>query len=403
MDYNNYVAQLIAAKELASNRLLRPNFFGNVVGVGIGNKVVDEVPTETICVRIYVQSKFDIDDVTPAYLLPSSFLDIPTDILPVGRLGVERPLQRRLPAVAEPGKKIEYASPEEVPIGPGSPIRLQSNNANLSSRAVGTLGAIVTSKGKTYILSCNHVLNYNGRVNKDSKAEIVSGDLSFGKYAPKIAAPGKLFVPLKRNGSNVVDCALAEVRFVQQVPAPCDALPMLAEGPWKPPKAKLQAQFPAPIKVAESVEPYRDQAVMKFGAVTGLTRGVVVDINADFYIDYGFGTFLFKNQVVIDGQGQHNFEGPFKDIFATDGDSGALLMDQQNQNPVALIFAEAGRFAVACPYREVEKQIGLLLNPPPEEPLRAPKPRVKPEFTIVTEVPVKETVTHPRYKKKKKN
>ena len=399
MDYN-YVAQLTAAKELASNRLLRPNFFGNVVGVGIGNKVVDEVPTETLCVRIYVQSKFDIDDVTPAYLLPSSFLDIPTDIIPVGRLGVERPLQRRLPAPESDGTKKDAALREEVPIGPGSPIRLQSNNSNLNSRAVGTLGAIVTSKGKTYILSCNHVLNFNGRVNKDSKAEIVSGDLSFGNYAPKIGVAGEFFVKLNRNGSNLVDCALAEVSFVQKSPAPGDALPMMANGPWNPPKARLQAQFPAPIKVAESVEPYRDQKVMKFGAVTGMTKGVVVDINADFYIDYGFGTFLFKNQVVIDGQGQHNFEGPFKDIFATDGDSGSVLMDQQNQNPVALIFAEAGRFAVACPYREVEKQIGLLLNPP-RVAIPKQERRVKPLFTILNTLK-KETSKLPRSTKHKK-
>src|SRR5437660_88829 len=152
--------QLQQAKELASNRLLRPNFFANVVGVGIGKKVVDEVPTETDCVRIYVQSKLKLEDVTPAYLLPSSFLDIPTDIIEVGRLGLEKQV-----------RPLEPAGPIR-PVGPGSPIRLDSKHANLNSGAVGTLGAIVEDeKGNQYILSCNHVLNVNGRVNKDTKAE----------------------------------------------------------------------------------------------------------------------------------------------------------------------------------------------------------------------------------------
>ena len=49
-------------------------------------------------VRIYVQSKLDLDDVTPAYLLPSSFLDIPTDIIAVGRLGLAKLVPKPLEA-----------------------------------------------------------------------------------------------------------------------------------------------------------------------------------------------------------------------------------------------------------------------------------------------------------------
>ena len=118
-------------------------------------------------------------------------------------------------------------------------------------------------------------------------------------------------------------------------------------------------------------------------------KGVVVDIDADFYIDYGFGTFLFTNQVVIDGKGGGNF----KDIFATDGDSGSIVVDEKNR-AVAMLFAEAGRFAVACKFSEVLKQIDLLLNPPQRNPIE-PKPRAIRVFKIVNKLP-KEIVARPR-------
>ena len=73
-----------------------------------------------------------------------------------------------------------------------------------------------------------------------------------------------------------------------------------------------------------------------------MTTGTVVDVNADFYIEHSFGTFLFTNQVVIEGD---------DDNFAGHGDSGSVVVDvgdEEGPKAVALIFAEAGRFAVAC-------------------------------------------------------
>jgi hypothetical protein len=377
--------QLLKAKELASNRLLRPNFFGNVAGVGIGEKVTDGDPTGNACVRIYVQSKLELDDLTPAYLLPSSFLDIPTDIIEVGRLGLA---------------KVVGQLPEAPTISPGCLIRLQSKqhkNANLNSGAVGTLGAIVDRGGVKYILCCNHILNVNGRVNADLKnVEIVSGDLGFVAGPPTIATPTEYFVPLKRNGKNYVDCALAEVDpgLLTQDPksqAPGKTQQKTPKGRTPEPlKPMLQAKFPeiGSVNSTLDVEPFVGQRVRKAGAVTGVTSGVVVDVNADFYIDYGFGTFLFKDQVVIDGKGQGNFKGKdqeqLKDIFATDGDSGAIVVDEEN-HAVAMVFAEAGRFAVACKFSKVLEEIGLLFNPGPAA-LKAEKARLNQVFTIVNDL-----------------
>src|SRR5215813_14173372 len=79
--------QLQNAKDLAVNRLLRPNSFSNIVGVGIGRKLVGDEVTDTRCVRIYVQSKRELEDLRPFEVVPADFLGIPTDIIEVGRLG----------------------------------------------------------------------------------------------------------------------------------------------------------------------------------------------------------------------------------------------------------------------------------------------------------------------------
>jgi hypothetical protein len=294
---------LQAAKQLASNRLLRPNFFAGVAGVGIGKKVVDGVDTESWCIRIYVQSKLEIDDVPPAFLLPTSFLDVPTDVVSIGRFGRTGPVPRN-------------ANPPAT--GPGSSIRIASSASNVNSGAIGTYGALVAdmSNGHShYILSCNHILAVNGRVKTDREAKILPAD------APahhKAMARPYVHRPLKRNEDNQVDCALA----------------ITEEG------AGGQAY-------ARPIAPTRGAKVTKTGAVTGKTYGSIVDIDADFYVDYSFGTFRFTNQVVIDGESNKNEN----DVFATDGDSGSIVFtdtDQDEMQAVAMVFAEAGRFAVAC-------------------------------------------------------
>src|SRR5215472_12050351 len=96
MNMNNNISpelekRLKDAKQLAANNLLRPNYFANIVGVGIGAKSVDAAATPTYCVRVYVLSKVDLEDLSPAAVVPSSFLDVPTDVIPVGQLGQAGP------------------------------------------------------------------------------------------------------------------------------------------------------------------------------------------------------------------------------------------------------------------------------------------------------------------------
>jgi hypothetical protein len=352
---------LLRAKELAANRLLRPNFFGNVVGVGIGNKSVDGVLTETLCVRIYVQTKFDLEDLSPAVALPSEVLDIPTDVIEIGRFGREG----RLVTPPNPSAWIGPGSPipvnTTVPnvnsgatgtppnpnawIGPGSPIRVNTTVPNVNSGAIGTLGAVLQDRaGNPYILGCNHILAVNGRV--PINTEIVSAT----DYNPgSIAQFRGHYVEIQRNQSNPVDCALASVenRNLMQPQFPVKiGRPLLPDA--KDPRAKAARG----VKVAK-IGAARGMKVAKIGAATGITYGTIVDVDADLFVDYSFGTFRFSNQIGIDGK----IDGQNEDVFATEGDSGAIVVDMESKLAVGMVFAEAGRFAVACPLSEVLQQL----------------------------------------------
>jgi len=296
------------AKEEAVKLLLRPN--SNVVGVGIGKKVKDGKETPEDCVRVYVVSKSCPNDLSPNSLVPPTFLDVPSDVIEVGRFG-RKGKQSKMPA---------YTTPQ-----PGSPIRVNTNSPNVNAGVIGTLGAVVTDGKNRYILSCNHILRRNGRV-LEKEATVVSA--VFVGEQEEIATPGQ-FIDLDHYGGNSVDCALALLQNAE----------------------KVQATFPDDLKLSSSapITPTPGK-VTKLGAVTGRTYGTIVDIDADLYIDYSFGTFLLEHQVMIDG-------GSDTDLFAAAGDSGSIVVDQGKGQATAIIFAASGRFAVACPLETALQQL----------------------------------------------
>lgn len=312
------------AKAEAVDHLLNPN--ANVVGVGIGKKVMGGQATQKDCVRIYVVYKEqDKDKLSPAVLVPKTIFDVPTDVIQVERFGRN----------GRPPRQKEDKE-EDTTTRPGSPIRVKTNATNVNEGSRGTLGALVTDGKQKYILSCNHILAVNGRVPKDPKAaRIVSAEIV--GTDPKIAEPGA-FVRFRRDGGNSVDCAVARLTAERVPPTFPDGTLTLYSG--------------------DVVPPERGMKVQKFGAATGLTHGTIVDVDADLYVDYSFGTFLFEHQVIIEGV-------PDEEEFASAGDSGSLVVAEAQEKvsqATAMIFAASGKFAVACPLNNVLEELGANLN-----------------------------------------
>ncbi|HZO89600.1 MAG TPA: hypothetical protein VFB38_14830 [Chthonomonadaceae bacterium] len=72
------------------------------------------------------------------------------------------------------------------------------------------------------------------------------------------------------------------------------------------------------------------RSVRKHGRTTRHTVGVVTDISASIRVRYGKQVAPFDNQIAIIGAGG---------AFSSGGDSGSLIVDAVNLNPVALLFA----------------------------------------------------------------
>lgn len=327
---NGIQKKLQQAKGAAMQKYMaQENPPGNVVGVGVGKKYKAGVQTSTDSVRIYVLKKREPKDLTPHEMVNPSFGGVPSDVIEIGQLG------RR-------GRKP--TKPQDPFPRPGSPIRAKTDAPNVNSGATGTLGIVVAGLGQRYILGCNHILAVNGRLNDDPNAEIVWGKF-FGEDET-IAVP-EIYIPLKRHGANSVDCALARISQ----------------------PGRVQPSFPRSIerkRKRKPILPRLDMQVHKCGAATGTTEGTIVDISADLYVDYSFGRFLFSNQVVIEGNES------FPEV-ATPGDSGSLVLEEIKNQPVAMIFAASGRFAVACPLRTPLVRNGVLDQLEDELRLRANK------------------------------
>ena len=306
--------KLRKAKESAIKALMPQDKPGNVVGVGIGKKVVEGTLTD--CVRVY---RLETNRIRPADEVQADYEGVPTDVIEIKRLG-----RKGLTPTPAFDPKADFTP------RPGSAIRVDTDAPNVNSGATGTLGMVVSYADQRYILSCNHTLSANGRVLMDPDAKIVSA--VFVGDEPPIADPDRHYVRIS-NGDSIGDCALARIN-----------------GYTKTVSAAFPAAFIDPKPYPKDPRP--QMRVKKLGAATGITHGTIVDLDIDLDVDYDFGTFRFRGQIAIQGD---------EDEFATAGDSGSIVVDEESKQPVAMIFAASGKYAIACRLSEVVEALRLQL------------------------------------------
>jgi hypothetical protein len=225
----------------------------------------------------------------------------------------------------------------------------------------GTLGALVEdNSGRQYVLSNNHVLAKSDHALVGDA--IVQPGLIDNNCTPNGDGPGTApvaalseWVPLKSSSTNV-DAAIAQVgsRTV-------DGAGAILELGARQPDGTLTAAPPGTSSTGGRGETAALQMkVAKSGRTTGLTCGGVTAVDLDVAVDYfsdcaetrPYLTKVFTNQVGISG-----------DRFSDAGDSGALVVDATNAEPVGLFFA-GGTDArgvgqgVANPAPEVLNQLG---------------------------------------------
>lgn len=225
----------------------------------------------------------------------------------------------------------------------------------------GTLGALLQdSTGRQFLLSNNHVLARSDHAAVGDA--IVQPGLIDNNCTPSGEGPGTIpvasltaWLPLKSPQTNA-DAAIAQVgsRTV-------DANGAILELGGKQPDGSLAAAPPGVSSTGGKGEIATLQMrVAKSGRTTGLTCGsisaVSLDVSVDYYRDCAetrpYLTKLFTNQVAMSG-----------DRFSDAGDSGSLVVDTNNAEPVGLFFAGGTDTAgvghgVANPAPDVLNELG---------------------------------------------
>jgi hypothetical protein len=321
---------LRAAKQRALERLLagprraRPRVVHrvsthpdhNMVGVGIGRKIVKGRATSRPSVRLYVAQKLDRRLVAPDHLLPPEIAGVETDVVQVGRLRAQVLPSRQRRRPARPGCSIGFR------LGP-------PNDGLLMA---GTLGAVVAQGPQQFILSNNHVLANENALGPGTTI-YQPGLLDHGDPDADGVARLSRFITLSTAGPNRTDCALAEI------------LDPALVGP------RVMAKV-GKLKSAEPFVMTEGLAVEKVGRGSGYTVGEVFDIDATLTLNYEIGDLTFVNQALIRGA-----SGAFSEY----GDSGALVVAEDSGRAVGLLIGGSADFSVANHLDDVLTDLGVTL------------------------------------------
>lgn len=304
--------------EKAIDHLLSLN---NVVGIGYGLKEVKGKLTDQKAIVVMVNRKVAGTKLAGQHVVPKSIEGFVTDVIEVGKVSAHR-IQEEGP-IGETEDNVSRKSrwrpaPGGVSIG----------HYKITA---GTLGAVVYDNftGKKLILSNNHVLanSTNGKDKRAKKGDPIlqPGPLDGGtKRNDKIAKLYR-YVPLKDNGFNVVDAAVAK--------------------PLRP--SLVVPEILGIGTVKGKTLPQLGMLVKKSGRTTGLTSGTVQVIDAIVDVNYDGRILKFKNQILVTA-------------FDQGGDSGSLVLNEFNW-AVGLLFAGSDTSTFVNPIDPVLDLLGVHL------------------------------------------
>ena len=286
----------------------------NVVGVGIGRKIVNGRATNDVTLKFLVRRKLTKGLLSNAEVLPSNIDGIDTDVEEIGSIVKHSVMNEALP---NPRLRLR---PAQLGCSIGFP--------HDSLKMAGTLGAIVSNGQRRFVLSNNHVLADENRLPL-GRQTLQPGSLDGGVLADAIGALVK-FEPLRDDALNRMDAALSSIDDDATV-------------------------HPSSLHLGEvpgTADAVLDLPVHKFGRTTGLTTGKVTSVSTDVKVVYDSGVFVFEEQILIRADA-----GP----FSAPGDSGSLILSREGNEAVGLLFAGSASVTVANHLGPVLDRFGIFL------------------------------------------
>lgn len=322
--------QVHQAKEQHKAELLR---LPNVVGVGVGYREAQGVPTDTMSVVVLVTQKLPRYALTVDAMIPKRVDDVGTDVRAVGELvALQSPTERWRPA--PPGVSLGHYQ-----------------------ITTGTFGAVVRDRatGARLILSNNHVLA-NSNAASLGDPILQPGPADGGTPSNDLLARLERFCPIEFNQEpGTCSLAGAYARFgnwLAQVLGSSHRLQVLIN---RPQAANLvDAAVARPIDdsqiteevlnigpVSGTVPAALGMSVRKSGRTTGLTTGTINVLEATVSINYGGSrTATFEGQIVTSAMSQG-------------GDSGSLLVHGSENRAIGLLFAGSSLSTIHNPIQPV--------------------------------------------------
>ena len=283
----------------------------NVVGVGIGEKLVKGKPTGVLSVKFFVKTKYSTGAIARGLTLPKTIDGLPVDVEETGTF------------VSFAKRRSHTAASDTTLPNPRVRMRPALAGCSVGFRIAGdqyvmcgTFGALTKTSRKVYILSNNHVLADENRLPVGSPiyqpALMDDGDID----TDQIAVLSR-FIKIKANRYNRVDAALAEPLNRNLV-----SRDVLHIGP---PSGTAQAEI--------------DMMVHKFGRTTSYTAGRVTSVDTDVVVEYETAEFTFQNQIIISGSNGQ--------MFSDSGDSGSIILQRGTNAALGLLFGGSPRYTIA--------------------------------------------------------
>jgi len=301
----------------------------NVVACGLGHKITSGKPTGKLSLVVSVTHKMPVSELSSEDLIPPSVSGLETDVVETGRIRAqvaEDPRARWRPA--QPGISIGHRD-----------------------ITAGTFGLLVQREGQAYILSNNHVLadinaagigdpiyqpgpadsgTSNDRIGTLSDFEVIH----FGDAEPTCRIAKTLAGGL--NWMARITGSTHRLQTIHTTPSLnlMDAALALPDQP--------DLVIPEIIGIGMptgAAEPVLGQEVQKMGRTSGLTKGIISQINVTADVSYADRTARFTDQI-------------FTTPMSSPGDSGSSILNMERQ-AVGLLFAGSERVSIFTPIQRV--------------------------------------------------
>lgn len=311
----------------------------NVLGVAVGNKIVNGRETQNTCIVVYVDHKVPGDALSRRDLVPRTLDGVPTDVVATGPI-------RALPLL------------ETLAVSHTARVRPAPGGVSIAHEKVtaGTLGVLAHGvSGEAVILSNNHVLANSNEGRKGDRI-LQPGPYDGGGAKDEIARLAD-FVPIAFSEETLGGLGRFLERTLGALLAPMGlGLRRLPSGRTNLVDAAIATPLSPDLVAPDILEigPVSGMAgatlgarVKKSGRTTGLTRGKVTGLDATVEVDYGGKTAVFRGQIV-------------SDILSRGGDSGSLIVDEANR-AVGLLFAGGTTTTILNPIDAVAAALGLRL------------------------------------------